>query len=458
MTRRSANGAGSIYRRKDGRYEAAVYLETASGNRKRIRLYADSRAEAQRKLVDVMGRASRGLAVPDRTWTIGDYLDYWMHDVAGTKRRPRTMELYEGYIRRYLKPALGGKPLTRLSVADVQRVCNQYLAAGKSVRCVQIMRMVLSAALTRAMREELVERNVARLVELPTWIRKDIEPWSEAEAAGFLEAARSNRLYPAYLLLTVYGIRRGEVLGLRWSDVDFEGGSLRIEQQLQRYGGRLQTGDVKTRAGRRQLPLLPFVERVLRSHRASQANEPQPTEDARELVFRSTTGAPVEPGNLARTFYLLQEKAGLRRITVHHLRHTAATLLKKYGVAARDAQLILGHANVVTTQQIYQHADHESQRTGLGTIEKTLTASATNKAPDVYCRQKQPSSALFVALLTTGISGGPGGTRTHDILLKSLPDGSRGDRLTEVNLLEHARRKMRLLGCAAVTAAVSDIA
>ena len=311
MTRRSANGAGSIYRRKDGRYEAAVYLETAAGRRKRVRMYADSRADAQLKLAEAMARERRGLAVPDRAWTVAEYLDYWMHDVAGTKRRPRTMELYEGYIRRYLKPALGSKPLTRLSVADVQRVCNQYLTAGKSVRCVQIMRMVLSAALTRAMREELVDRNVARLVELPTWIRKNIEPWSEAEAAMFLQTARSNRLYPAYLLLTVYGIRRGEVLGLRWSDIDFDAGSVRIEQQLQRYGGRLQTGDVKTRAGRRVLPLLPFVEQVLRNHRAVQASEPQPTDDARELVFRSQTGAPVEPGNLARTFYLLQDKAGL---------------------------------------------------------------------------------------------------------------------------------------------------
>ena len=118
------------------------------------------------------------------------------------------------------------------------------------------MRTVLSAALTRAVREELIPRNVARLVELPEWQRTTIRPWTVDEAKRFLTAARSDPLYAAFLLLILYGLRRGEALGLRWADIDFEAGTIEIRQQLQRIRGQLLLGPVKTRAGKRDMPLL----------------------------------------------------------------------------------------------------------------------------------------------------------------------------------------------------------
>lgn len=454
--RRAATGSGSVYRRKDGRWEAAAYLTTTAGSRKRVRVYADTSTAARTRLADLLRRESQGLAVPERTWTVGDYLDYWLANVAPVSRQPKTVEMYEMVIRLHLKPYLGTRPLAQLSVSRLQLMVNQQLAAGRSVRSVQITRMVLSAALTRAMREELIVRNVARLVELPSWERKEISPWSDVEAGRFLRTAQSHPLYAAFLLLTLYGLRRGEALGLRWEDIDFEGRVLHVRQQVQRIGDRLVAGRLKTRASRRDLPLLPLVSRVLELHQTDQAKLGRAHElgELGDLVFRSSTGQPVDPKNICRTFHHLREQTGLRRITMHQLRHTAATLLKKHGVQPRDAQLILGHSNVVTTQQIYQHGDADAQRAGLAGVQRLLTEGSTK----TYCRQLQPSNRSVVALLATFLSGGSSGTRTHDTLLKSHPKASIILSLTEVNQYESARRKQRLLGTAAVNLAADAAA
>ncbi len=221
-------------------------------------------------------------------------------------RRPATYALCETTIRLYLKPALGKYPLSRLSAAKVQAYLTGQLAAGHSVRNVQVRKTVLSSALTRAMREELVMRNVARLAELPAWERKPITPWTVAEARAFLDAARSDPLYPEFMLLLLYGLRRGEVLGLRWRDVDEDDGELHVRQHIQRVPGELRVGPVKTAAGRRDLPLLDPAIEVLELRRAAQAADRAELGGAwldNGLVFTTRTGRPIEPGNLARSFH-----------------------------------------------------------------------------------------------------------------------------------------------------------
>lgn len=173
------------------------------------------------------------------------------------------------------------------------------------MRKVQIMRTVLSAALTRAVREELIPRNVARLVELPQWQRGTIRPWAADEAKQFLGAARADPLYAAFVLLILYGLRRGETLGVRWTDIDSEAGTIQIRQQLQRVQGQLILGPVKTHAGQRDIRLLDLVREALErqaaqqdAHRTDMGSAWPPT----DLVFTTRTGRPVEPRNLVRSF------------------------------------------------------------------------------------------------------------------------------------------------------------
>ncbi|MCA1602623.1 MAG: site-specific integrase, partial [Acidobacteria bacterium] len=243
MTHARANGEGTIYRRKDGRYEGAAYFRTISGTRKRIRVYGKTREEVHVTLTEAKAKAQHGIPLPDRAWRLGAYLDYWLENVVRPNRRPKTYEQYECTIRLYLNPGLGTCLLSRLSVPMVQSFLNQKISERHSVRKVQIIRTVLSSALSRAVREELVGRNVARLVELPEWQKGEIHPWSANEARQFLDTARTNPLlYPAFLLLLLYGMRRGEVLGIRWRDIDFTAAEIHIRQQLQRVGRTLIQG------------------------------------------------------------------------------------------------------------------------------------------------------------------------------------------------------------------------
>lgn len=373
MAGKRPNGEGTIYQRKDGRWEAAMYAMTNTGTRKRVRIYGRSRNEVHAKLTDQAARAHRGVPVPEQGWRLDAYLDYWLEEVVRGVRRPATYALYEMVVRRYLKPGLGKQQLARLTVPIVQMFLNARLAAGDSVRKVQVTRNVLSSALTRAMREELLSRNVAQLVTLPEWRRKEVQAWSADEARQFLYGVQWHPLYAAFLLLLVYGLRRGEVLGLRWRDVDFDNEMIRIRQQVQRVGHQLLIGPTKTHASRRDLPMIEMVAEALTKRHDQQATRPVVNGGPGDgLVFTTATGRPIEPRNFVRTFDYLCAAAGVRRIRVHDLRRTVASLLNKLGVPARDAQLILGHTRIALTQEIYTDVDQESRADALNRMQGLL--------------------------------------------------------------------------------------
>lgn len=359
-----SNGDGSLYRRRDGRWVGAFYAPTVSGGRRRVVVYGKTREEARDKMNKAQQDSRAGIPVPDEIWKLGPYLEYWLENFVKLNRRPATYTLYEMNIRLYLVPGLGNQKLSTLSVATVQRFLSKRLEKGDSVRKVQVMRTVLSAALTRAVREELISRNVARLVELPEWHPGTVQPWTADEGRRFLAAGKSDPLYAAFVLLLLYGLRRGEVLGLRWQDVDFESETIRIEQQVQRVGGEMHIGPVKTQAGHRTLPLLKLAREALKAQAVTQARYRAAMGSAwpgTDLVFTTKTGRPVEPRNLVRSFRRICEANDIRLIKVHHIRHTVASLLKALGVPARDAQIILGHSRLAVTLEIYTHTDDEAQ-------------------------------------------------------------------------------------------------
>lgn len=370
-----ANGEGTIYQRKDGRWEAAAYVLTTDGTEKRQRLYGRTREEVHSELVRLLDQSRRGIPVPDSPWKVGEYLDYWLEQVAKPSVRPTTYAKYEQAVRLYLKPGLGRQRLDRMSVKAVQGFLNRRLQAGDSISKVQIDRMVLGVAVSRAMREELVSRNVARLATIPKGEPRQMRSWSADEARTFLATAADDPLYSAFVLLFVYGLRRGEVLGLSWQDVDFDADELHIRQHLLRVAGQLQLGPVKTRAGRRTLPLLPMVRDALKRQEERQtAARERAGGDWHEtgLVFTTGSGKPVEPRNLARSFERLSEQADLRPIRLHDLRHTCASLLKRLGVPPRDAMEILGHSRISITMEVYTHVDDSSRREALGKLGNLL--------------------------------------------------------------------------------------
>jgi integrase len=170
-------------------------------------------------------------------------------------------------------------------------------------------------------------------------------------------------------------MRRGEVLGLRWQDIDFDGKVIHVRQQIYRAGGELHIGPVKTRAGSRNLPLLGLARTALAARQEAQDSDRATLGAAwadTGLVFTTRTGRPVEPRNLVRSFTRICDHGGIRKIRLHAIRHTTASLLKDLGVPARDAQVILGHSHISTTQQIYTHVDEAARRDAVTRINKLL--------------------------------------------------------------------------------------
>ena len=372
--RRRVNGEGSVYKRADGYWVGAFDIPTTSGARKRVVVYGKTLAEAREKLSKVQQDARSGIPVPDKVWKLGPYLEY-LENFVKRNRRPATYNLYEMIVRLYLKPGLGSRKLTSLTVPMVQEFLNRRLQKGDSIRKVQVMRTVLSAALTRAVREELIVRNVARLVELPQWQRGRIRPWAADEARAFLTAAKPDPLYTAFVLLILYGLRRGEVLGLRWDDIDFDSGTILIHQQLQRVRGELFLAPVKTQAGQRGLPLLDAGAQALKLQAERQAHYRIDMGSAwpeTGLAFTTRTGRPVEPRNFVRSFRRICDDNKIRLIKVHHVRHTVGSLLKDLGVPARDAQTILGHTRISTTLEIYTDTDEQARRDALTRLQRLL--------------------------------------------------------------------------------------
>jgi integrase len=198
---------------------------------------------------------------------------------------------------------------------------------------------------------------VAREVSPPRYERREFEPLSPQEARALLAVAADDRLYAAYVLALLLGLRRGELLGLRWSAVDLRRGTLRVQVSLQRVGGQLAFTSPKTRRSRRAMPLPRAVVKVLREHKQRQAVERAEAElwADEDLVFATSIGTPIEPRNLSRHFEALRERAKLRKVRFHDLRHGCASLLFELGVPLRMVMEILGHSQISTTSDIYTH-------------------------------------------------------------------------------------------------------
>lgn len=459
MARRRSNGEGTIYRRKDGRYEGAAYVLTTSGTTKRVRVYGATRAEVDRKLTESKAKSDRGIAVDERNWKVGDYLDYWLEEVVKPGRRPATYAQCETVVRLYLKPELGATPLSQLSIPAVQRYVNQLIADGHSVSKVHVVRKVLSAALTRAQRDELVSRNVARLVELPPLNQREASPWSFDEVSWFLAVVHLHYLNAALLLLAIYGLRRGETLGLRWQDVDYDLAVIHIRQQLIRVGQNVLIGPLKTRASIRDLPLLDPVANALRAHHEEQ----QARGIKSELVFTTLSGTPIEPRNFTRSFERFCRRQDLRAITVHDLRHTAATTLKTLKVTPVDAKRILGHSRITTTLGIYEHSNLDDSRSVMSQVERALLVAshrddrpgiAAGAADGYRCRQLSRQTRKNPALWLGSFSGAGTGTLTLDLFHGKNKQCTAIGRASEVRHVAEDRKRAWTLGAVAVNLAV----
>ncbi|GAA1289765.1 site-specific integrase [Streptomyces javensis] len=405
MAGRNVNGEGTIVQRKDGRWHGAAYVLTPDGTYKRRFVYGKSWDDVHEKLTRLKADSQSGIPVVTSKLSLGEFLTYWLANVARIKVRPSTYAAYETLVRIYLAPGLGKKKLARLTARDIRtflattaRTC-QCCAQGKdkarperkrrccalgkccesypSDRTVRFLLVLLRAALEHAVREDELPRNVAKNVELGMGTKSEIEPLTVEEGRRLLAEARGNRLWAAYELAVRIGLRRGEVLGLRWKDVDLADGTVTIRQTLQRVGGELLIAAPKTQRSARRVALPAECVTALRARRAQQHGDRLAAGDkwkdnGSNLVFTTKNGTPIEPRNLNRAFTLLCDKAGVRQVRFHDLRHTCASLLHEQGADARMIMEVLGHSSIRVTMDIYTFVRLDSQRSAFDRVGDAL--------------------------------------------------------------------------------------
>ncbi|GGZ42445.1 tyrosine-type recombinase/integrase [Streptomyces rubiginosohelvolus] len=371
--KRNPNGAGSIWRRKDGRYEARVYVPQPDGTRKRKTVYGSTWDECDTKRQELVLRDRQGVPTPTRSAKLSEWLPYWLEEFVRDDRKKTTYAKYETHVRRYLIPHIGSKRLETLGAADVRRMLAAVTAQASAATAKESHR-VLRSAITAACREELITRNVVKLVPAPRVQSRELKPWDLEETTTFLEAARKDPLYAAFVMAVALGLRRGEILGLRWSDIDLERRTLTVRNQIQRVQKELYADSTKNRRTR-VIPVPLMCVAPLRWQRLRQAAQRDAAGRAwhdSAYVFTTRSGRTIEPRNLSRSFERITEDAGLRRIRLHDARHGCATLLFAAGVPARVVMEILGHSQIAVTMNIYTHVSDANRREAMGHMDRLL--------------------------------------------------------------------------------------
>lgn len=375
--RRRSHGEGSVFRRaSDGRWVGRVDVGHANGKRKRVTVYGATEREALAKLREVVKAKERGQDFTARRRTVAEWLTEWLDEVKATDgTRPLTLRSYRMLARQHVVPAVGSIKLDKLGPADVRQMMATLTKAGVGVMTIRKAHGLLRNALGEAERLELVTRNVARLVRPPSPPPRKVRALEFDEARQLLALAEGQRLAPLVVLALMTGLRRAELLGLRWSDVDLDRGVLRVEQTLLRVDGHLIFARPKSETSDRAVPVPRTAIAALCQHRDRQAQERTAAANVwREhgLVFCSTIGTPMEPRNVNRWFDELRSRAGLPWLRLHDLRHAFATFLRDTGSDLTLIKETLGHSQISITADLYTHVLLPAQMKASATLDAAL--------------------------------------------------------------------------------------
>ena len=359
MAKKRGNGEGTIYKRKDSRWSAAVDFGWQNGKRKRKTVYGNTRGEVAEKLTVALRAQRRGLPMTAERLTVGDFLERWLLDSAKPQVRPNTFDGYERVLRLHVIPEIGHDRLARLTPQRITQLYERLLAKGLKPRYVRLAHAVLRRALGQAERWNEIPRNPAALVDPPRAERSEVAPLGAEEIDQLLAVAKGDPLEALYVLAVTTGLRQGELLGLRWQNVDLGVGRLAVRQQVQRSPGGWAFTEPKTASIRRVVRLPRIAVDALNRHRVDQleqrlAHGPDWTDH--DLVFPNSRGGPIERQNLVRrSFKPLLQHAGLRPTAFHNLRHSAARLLLAQGIHPKVVQERLGHSSISVTMDVYSH-------------------------------------------------------------------------------------------------------
>ena len=363
MPKRRANGEGNIRKRKDGRWEGryTAGYDPETGRRIIKNVLGKTQAEVKEKLKKAIeenvgidyGRA--------KSYTVGTWLEVWMENYARVKLRPSTFKTSQGFLKNHIKPQIGNIPLADLTSLDLQRFYKHLLDGGRvdrieakkkpkglAPKTVRNIHQMIGSAYNLAMEQKLVSKNPTQGCALPKVEHKEMRTLTTDQLSAFFQEARDSGVFALYYIDLTTGLRRGELLGLKWSDIDLEKGDLRVQRQIGRINGKIIEMPLKTKNAYRTLPLSADAIDVLVQQRRKTGNS--------EWVFPSPSGGPMSPDSVLHMLHRVLKRAGLPKVRFHDLRHTFATLSLKSGVDVKTLSSMLGHYSAGFTLNTYTHA------------------------------------------------------------------------------------------------------
>ncbi len=352
--KRRARGEGSVFQRKDGRW--VVQIELGDGNRKQY--YVKSQKEGIKKLREAQNELEKGILATGPQQKLKDYIEDWIENVHKDKLRISTYVKYKKLIK-YIVADLGDTWLQKLTPQRVQRFYNDMNKRGLSSKTVNVTHGVLHAALDNAVLWNYVPRNVCDFVKPPRIVSREVVPLTLEQAQKLLENVRKHRLEMLLTMAVVTGMRRGELLALRWSNINFDIHTLLVLHTVDYipHYGYVET-EPKTKAGRRAIKLPSFLIDMLKLHREEVLEQQRKQGDKwenRDLVFPDLKGGYFNPSYLLRVFKNLLVEVGTPHMHFHDLRHSAATILLSMGVNMKVIQELLGHSDISITLGLYSH-------------------------------------------------------------------------------------------------------
>ncbi|MDP9363201.1 MAG: site-specific integrase [Chloroflexota bacterium] len=365
---------GHVTKRGDS-WTAIVDLppDPATGKRRQKRITARTKREVEQQVASLIQAGQTGFTDAGRL-SVREFFDRWLETTAPTLRAV-TRRRYRDLVRLHVVGVIGHVPLAKLTAADLQRLYADRLKV-LSPTTVRYVHAVLHHALDDAVKWGLLFRNVVDAVEPPQKARTEMRVWDADQAGRVLRSAADDPLEALWRVAIYTGMRRGELLAVKWTDLDLDAGALFVQRSLGRgQTSRLEEGEPKSRSGRRRIALSPSVVDSLRRHRVRQLEHRLAAGEAYEdrgYVFANETGGHVHPNSLYRRFRALTERAGVPPIRFHDLRHTSATLLLAGGVHGKIVQERLGHSNIAMTLDLYSHVTADMQRTAADRLDALI--------------------------------------------------------------------------------------
>ena len=382
MAKRRANGEGNLRKRKDGRWEGRYTAghDPETGKAIYRNVLGRTQAEARAKLKQAIEEAKIVDQTKAKKYTVGEWMDVWFENYAKVKVRPSSHQTYRGYIDNHIKPDIGKIPLSKLPSLDLQKFYKKLLSSGRverieskkqskglSPKTVRNLHQIIASAMKLAKEQKLILSDPTEGCALPKVEHREMKTLPVEQLASFLREAKESGVFELYYVELATGLRRGELLGLKWEDLDLDRGDLRVRRQIARINGEVVEAPPKTKNAYRTLPLAKDTIDVLDQQKKKVGSSP--------WVFPGPTGGPMSPDSVLHMLHRVLKRAGLPGVRFHDLRHTFATLALQTGVDVKTVSGMLGHYSAGFTPDTYAHVTTSAQRQAAKAMEHVLSGS-----------------------------------------------------------------------------------